>query len=516
MKRFHILAAALCCMASPVALAGAAQAEKILNVGMAAADVGALDPHRAVSTQDKPVMNWVFNGLVRFKPGSVAIDGLEPDLAEKWEASADKLTWTFHLRHGVQFQGGFGEMTADDVVFSLDRAANKDSSSFAADYANVESVKALDPYTVEIKLKQVVPGFLGLVANYQGGNVVSKKAVEKLGDQFRTMPVGTGPFEIKDYQPNQGITLVAHAGYFRGKPKIDGINYKFIPSDASRDLAFSSGELDLLYGRQDQKWIERTKEMPKTVVDVIRPAELAELYLNESKKPLDDLRVRQAVAYAIDRPNIAQFKGEATAEPALSVVPAGYLGTIQAKLFPHDPARAKELLKEAGYPDGITISAIQTSLPTMLNSMQIVQAQLKQAGINLQLQVVDHATFHAQIRKDLSQAVYYSAARFPVDDIYLTQFFHSRSTVMTPTAATNFAHCAVADKEIDAARAEPDEAKQKALWATAQQKIVDDVCAVPLFEQLQVWAHHTNLHLNYDLKGSLNLGPTITEASTLD
>ena len=143
MRRFHILAAALCCMASPLAL-GTAQAEKILNVGMAAADVGALDPHRAVSTQDKPVMNWVFNGLVRFKPGSVLIEDLEPDLAEKWEASADKLTWTFHLRHGVQFQRGFGEMTAEDVVFSLDRAANKDQSSFAADYANVDSFKALE------------------------------------------------------------------------------------------------------------------------------------------------------------------------------------------------------------------------------------------------------------------------------------------------------------------------------------------------------------------------------------
>lgn len=515
MKRFHILAAALCCMASPLAL-GTAQAEKILNVGMAAADVGALDPHRAVSTQDKPVMNWVFNGLVRFKPGSVAIDGLEPDLADSFRRSPDKLTWTFALRHGVQFQRGFGEMTAEDVVFSLKRAADKDSSSFAADYANVDSITALDPYTVQIKLKQVVPGFLGLVANYQGGNIVSKKAVEQLGEQFRTMPVGTGPFEIKEYQPNQGIVLVAHAGYFRGKPKIDGINFKFIPSDASRDLAFSSGELDLLYGRQDQKWVERTREAPGTVVDVIRPAELAELSLNQTKKPLDDLRVRQAVAYAIDRAGIAQFKGAATAEPATSVVPAGYLGTIDAKLFPHDVARAKALLAEAGYPNGITITAIQTSLPTMLNSMQIVQAQLKQAGINLELQVVDHATFHAQIRKDLSMAVYYSAARFPVDDIYMTQFFHSRSTVMTPTAATNFSHCAVADKEIDAARVEPEDAKQQALWATAQQKIVDDVCAVPLFEQLQVWAHHTKLHFNYDLKGSLNLGPTITEASTLD
>ena len=128
----------------------------------------------------------------------------------------------------------------------------------------------------------------------------------------------------------------------------------------------------------------------------------------------------------------------------------------------------------------------------MLNTAQILQAQLKQAGIDLQLETVDHQTFHANIRKDLSGAIYYTAARFPVADVYLTQFFHSRSIVGTPTAVTNFSHCDVADKEIEAARTEPDLAKQKELWATAQTKIVEEVCAVPLFEQLQVWAHKTN------------------------
>ena len=102
----------------------------------------------------------------------------------------------------------------------------------------------------------------------------------------------------------------------------------------------------------------------------------------------------------------------------------------------------------------------------MLNTAQILQAQLKLAGIDLQLETVDHQTFHANIRKDLSGAVYYTAARFPVADVPLTQFFHSRSIVGTPTAVMNFSHCAVADKEIDAARSEPDLAKQKELWAS--------------------------------------------------
>ena len=156
---------------------------------------------------------------------------------------------------------------------------------------------------------------------------------------------------------------------------------------------------------------------------------------------------------------------------------------------------------------------IQSQLPEMLTAAQVFQAQLKRAGINLDMQVVEHATYHQQIRQDLSPIVYYSAARFPVADIYLTQFFHSRSIVKTPTAVTNFSHCDVADKEIDAARGETDKAKQLALWAEAQKKIVAQVCAVPMFETLQVYARHDDLDYGYKLEGSMSLGPMITEAT---
>jgi len=198
------------------------------------------------------------------------------------------------------------------------------------------------------------------------------------------------------------------------------------------------------------------------------------------------------------------------------VVPHDYLGTDEnAPLYPYDPAKAKQLLADAGYANGLKISIIQTALPTMLNTMQIVQAELKKVGIDMELNVVDHPTFHAQIRKDLSPMVMYSAARLPVADVYLTQFFHSRSTVGTPTAVTNFSHCSVADKDIDAARQTTDVAKQKALWKDAQDKLVKDVCAVPLYEQLQVWAHRDKLNFGYKLDASLTLGPIINEQTTL-
>jgi len=500
-----------------IALAAPALAQKTLTIGMSAPDIGQVDPHKATSTQDKPTTSWAFNGLVRFKPGSGDLAGLEPDLAEKWTKSADGLVWTFTLRKGVKFHRGFGELTADDVVFSLNRAADSKASSFSSDYASFAKVEALDPLTVRITLKAPVPSLLGLVANFHGGNIVSKKAVEQLGEDFKLKAVGTGPFMVDEYKPKESLTFVANKDYFRGAPKIDKIVYRFIQADAARDLAFQSGELDVIYGRQDQKWVERIKTMPNVVADVVRPAELTMLHFNMAQKPLDDIRVRRAIATAVDRRQIVSFLGELVAQPGRSVVPIGYLGFDDSNQVYGNGEfdKAKQMLAEAGYPNGVTIKMVQTSLPSMLSVAQVLQAQLKKANITIQFDVVDHQTFHANIRKDLSQMVYYSAARFPVADVYLTQFFHSRSIVNTPTASVNFSHCAVADAEIDGARVEQDPARQKALWSAAQKKISDNLCAIPLHEQLLAWARKSSVDYGYKFDAAMHLGPTITELTTI-
>jgi peptide/nickel transport system substrate-binding protein len=132
------------------------------------------------------------------------------------------------------------------------------------------------------------------------------------------------------------------------------------------------------------------------------------------------------------------------------------------------------------------------------------------------MDVVEHATYHARIRQDLSQMIFYGAARYPVADSYLTQFYHSRSAPGRPTMSLNFAHCDAADAEIDAARAEPDQARQLALWAEAQRKVLDAGCSVPLFDLRQVWVRRARLDLGYRLEGALNLGPAITHATRMD
>src|SRR5690606_3921186 len=186
-----------------------------------------------------------------------------------WQGSEEGRTWTFHLRQGVQFHGGFGELTADDVVFSLTRSADPERSSHAAQMAALESVTAIDPYTVEVQLKTPVPLFLGLVANARQGLIISKKAAEELGDgNYEQRPIGTGPFEFVEYLPQQYVTLRAFEDHFRGAPEIDEITYRYISSDNTRELAFRNGEIDLFYGRREQDWVERMRDVADAEIDI--------------------------------------------------------------------------------------------------------------------------------------------------------------------------------------------------------------------------------------------------------
>ena len=146
-----------------------------LTLGAAAVDVGTLDPHYASSTSDRILSAWIFGGLVRFAPGSTDPATIEADLAESWQASDDRLVWTFKLRPGVKWQHGYGDVTADDVVFSLDKARDPKRSAFASDYAALQKVEAVDPQTVRITLSNRVPSLLGLLTNYAGGFIISKR-----------------------------------------------------------------------------------------------------------------------------------------------------------------------------------------------------------------------------------------------------------------------------------------------------------------------------------------------------
>ncbi|RUV97489.1 polyamine ABC transporter substrate-binding protein [Mesorhizobium sp. M5C.F.Ca.IN.020.14.1.1] len=491
--------------------------EDVLRMAISMADITSMDPHRTSSTADKNLVGMMFNGLVRFPPGSASPKDLEPDLAERWEVSDDRLEWTFHLRGGVKFHGDWGVLTADDVVYSLKRAADPERSSFAASYAAFEKVEAIDGLTVKITLSHPVPDLLGLVANYQGGNIVSKKVAEELGKDFASKPIGTGPFAFAEHVTQQYVRLVAHPAYFRGKPKIAEIIYRFIPDDSSRDLAFQTGELDLVAGKREQRWVEAARKWPNTTVDVFDPGEFRTLHLNQSMKPFDDIKVRQAVAYAINLDDIFAFAGPEVSKRGCSVIPPGYLGEdCSAWTISYDPKKSRALLAEAGLPDGFSFSAVVSTNSAQLPVMQVIQAQLAEVGIKMEMSLVDHPTYHAQSRANLSGIVFYGSARYPIADSYLTEYYHSNAIVGKKTAITNFSHCDVADADIEAARSSTNDEERLAHWSEAQRKIHEAVCAIPLFSLQQVWVHSNALKLGYDLRGAMNLAPPITETSEIN
>ena len=490
----------------------AAFADTELTLGAAADDISNLDPHYASSTTDRTLVAWVFGGLVRFAPGSTDPATIEPDLAESWEASEDKLVWTFKLREGVQWQHGFGEVTADDVVFSLNKSADPERSSFATDYSAFENVEALDSHTVRVTLNQQIPSVLGLLANYAGGFIISEDAYNERGDAFSRRPVGFGPFQLESVEPGVAAHFTAHGDYFRGTPQIETVNYRFLSAASARDLAFLSGEVDAITGLADPRWLSRTEGIEGATVDIFNPAELQLLHINSTEEPFDDIRVRQAFAYAVDAGRIAQYRGDAFTRVAQSVIPSNNLGYTEGNgHVSFNAERARELLSEAGYPEGLTVPMISSQLPSYASSNQILQAQLSEIGITLELEPVEHATWHQMIRQDLSPLVTYGAARFPVADVYLSQFFHSDAIVGTPTAVTNFSHCDVADEQIDGARTETDQARQIELWEEAQRLILEEVCAIPLTETAGVWARRENLNWGHDFQGSMSLGPLLTE-----
>lgn len=492
-----------------------AETRPVLRVSSGAADNATLDPHRATSTADKGVAAQMFNALVRFPPGSADPKDLQPDLAERWEVSDDGKTWTFHLRQGVRFHGEYGELTADDVAYSIERAADPKRSSFAAAFALIDGVEAVDAHTVRVRLKYPDAAFLGRVSNYHGGHIVSRKAAEKLGDAFGGSPVGTGPFAFGERVTQQYVKLVANDHYFRGAPKVSAVMYRMIPSDSARELAFTSNEIDVMQGKREQRWVERSMKRGMQV-DIFEPAEFRTLHINRNVKPLDNIKVREAIAAAIDVDEIVRYAGKDVAEKGCSVVPNGYLGQdCSAGAYKHDVARARQLLAEAGFPDGVQIKSVVSNISAQQPIMEIVQAQLAKVGIKLDMEVVDHATYQAKSRQDLSGLVFYGAARFPNADTYLTEFYDSAAAIGAPAAMSNFSHCTVADADIRAARVEPDPAKQAALWKDAQAKIHADVCAVPLFGLKQVWAHSPRVQYGYTLKGALNLQPPITEQTVV-
>jgi peptide/nickel transport system substrate-binding protein len=524
----------------PSAMAENLAKKQVLNIAFDAGDAKNLDPHRATTTVDRSTVDPMFNGLVRYPPGNQV--EVEPDLAESWEKSDDGKTWTFHLRKGVYFhpfpkQPDGYELTSEDIVYSLQRAANPDHSSYAGEYTGV-GFKAVDPYTVQITVEQPIsaPLFLAKFANYAGGFIVSKKAIEEMGnDWFTTHPIGTGPFMFESYDPRQETVLKANPKYVRGKPILEKAVIKYMPNVSSREFGLRTGELHVIEGLNEAKWVDKISTFPEVSVKTFGPCETQMLHFNMANEVFKDIRVRKAVSYAINRSEVAAFMGESLAVPIYSAAMAppaqGALTKEEAEaagvVYEGDAAKAKALLKEAGKSD-LSFEVIISELATSYRKPMVgLQAQLKKSGIDMKLKVVDHSSFHSLIRKDASPLVYYACWR-PNCDVFLTRFYHSASEVVKGKKPdTGFSHYGAVDADgdgkidsiddlIEKARYELDSAKQTELWKQAQIELLKNVAVVPMIRLKYAFPMKSYVDIGHPLDFSWQTySPQITEKTRI-
>jgi peptide/nickel transport system substrate-binding protein len=336
------------------------------------------DPIRSSLIQTSFVWQWVYESLVEVKPDGTA----EPLLATDWEVSDDGLTYTFNLREGVTFHNGQA-FDAEDVVFSFERMLADGIPYATGRFPTLESIEAVDPLTAVFTLSEPDSGFLSNHGNpfMFGAAIVSRTAAEEL--DLSAQMVGTGPYQWVDYSPDRELNLTRFDDYWRDDlPIADDIVIRYMPEQSAQVAAMRAGDVDVMFPSSETY---RTLEnAPGIQVEAVSSANVIRLGTAGSP-PFDDVRVRQALALAIDRQEIVDGAMLGAGTPS-GYVPPAYDWATPLDDLPHhtqDVERARELLTEAGYPDGfdIEISHLGSYATYMDRFIEILQSQLAEVGI---------------------------------------------------------------------------------------------------------------------------------------
>jgi peptide/nickel transport system substrate-binding protein len=454
--------------------ARAASSPDVIRIGIAANGPRSTDPNLTTQGGDNWATEQMYEQLVRPDDGTFATapDQYLPTLATEWSSSPDAKTWTFKLRQGVQFHKGYGEMTSEDVVFSYKRAVTDGTNTTIM--ANVADVVANGPYEVAVALKSADVNFLGSIAFSNNTSIVSKKAYDKIGaKQFATDAVGTGPYELARFDNQWGVGMKRHEGYWGQKAKIPAAECVYIADTTARTLALLSGDVDMIEAVRAPGWVDSMLQRDPTLqIDMTAPGSFNTLHINLNRKPFDNLKVRQAVLYAIDRHAVAD---------ALKPM-GGFMACLQPPGFPagfkteelppelqynYDPEKAKALLKEAGFPDGFDFDSNCSQREDYSSIMLIVQELLRAVGMRMNLHIGDHTAYHADNHMDKNTLALHSASYPPIPTQLYFQQLSSKSEVKADgSGGINYSHYGVTIPGIDALL-------DKALQATDFKAYVD-------------------------------------------
>ncbi len=439
-----------------------------------------LDPHKTSAYFSFEVLENVFDTLV--EPDADL--NMAPALAESWDTAPDQLSWTFHLRPGVTFHDG-SPLTADDVVYSYRRIIDEKLSTVDK-FNAVTAVDAIDPGTVRISLSRPTPNLLTNLGGFKGMAIVSRRNVED--GSIATHPIGTGPFAFAGRQSGDSITLTANPNFWGGPPKLPGVTFRFISETSTALAALQAGEVDWTDAVPPQRVPQLEGD------DSLRLARTPSndywyFALNAARPPWNDVRVRQAVAYAVDRPSIVQATSYGTAEANQLAIPQGNPWFTPYDRYTRDIDRAKQLLSEAGAAPERMDMLVTNEYPQTVTAAQVVADNLQPLGITVNIRTVDFATWlDEQNNGNFDMLMMGWLGNIDPDDFYYAQHHTDGAN-----NAQKFSDPRV-DAALDAGRSEVDPQARKRDYATAATLIADGVSYIFLYNPAVLQAWTPNLH----------------------
>lgn len=471
--------------------------EKTLVIAIGA-DATFLDPESVMNNESGFVMSAIFDGLTKYNKGTSEPG---PGLAQSWDISEDNTEYTFYLREGVKFHDGT-DWNADALMYELDRVTNEDHPyhiykqegihSFANfTWGSVEEYEKLDDYTVRIKLPEPHAPFLSSLAMVWSG-MVSPAAVEEWGFEVNDHPVGTGPFKFVEWVRNDHVTLEANPEYWDGAPEVDRVIFRVVPESVARLLRLEQGEAHILadvnpddYERiRDNDDLLLMQEPGLTLNGVVLPADAP---------ILSDVRVRQAINYAVNKEEMNEFLYKNAAVTSATGMPPilwGYPEDLEP--YPYDPEKARDLLAEAGYPDGFDYKMLCYENPRGYNPVGIkmavaIQEYLADVGINVELETLEWGAFLDARRQadntDMGMAGWSGDNGDP--DNFLYELF---SSYTIPVGNTTHYVNETVDELLAEARSIPDQDERALRYEEAARIIHDEAAWLFINHTLQVRA----------------------------
>lgn len=430
------------------------------------ADPVTLDPHGQNDQPSARVRAQIFETLVNHGYNLEIV----PGLAKSWE-QIDDVTWEFKLQENVKFHNG-DDFTAADVKYSFERIkALPSPAAFLID--EVKEVVVVDDYTVRIILKQPFAPILAHLA-HPSNAIVNKRSVEEAGDNFGSqVAVGTGPFEFVDWVAGSHVELRRFDGYWGEPAKVETLIIRGIPENTVRAIELETGGADIVYNIEP---IDEMRLIGTPGIKLVKYETLSTSYIgfNVEKEPFDNPLVRQAINHALDVEAIVDFIYTGQASPVTGPLPPLVWGAREdLPSYDYDPEKAKALLAEAGYPDGFKTSIWTNDNPLRMQIAEMFQADLAEIGVDVEVLIVPWATYledTAAGKHDMFILGWVTVTADP--DYGLWALFHS-SQMGDPGNRSFYANPRV-DELLELGRAEGDPEKRAAIYAEAQQLIVED------------------------------------------